>query len=109
MVRNAPIRYPNRQRGGELWTPTFSSWISAAAPGGRSSLTPRAAPPASATASGPIASRSRPGGAEFDPAAFWQTLCAAAREAIARAGVRSDQIAAITATSQRQGNVFLDE
>ena len=49
-----------------------------------------------------------PGGCEFAPDRFWALLCAATREAIARAGIPPTAVRAISATSMREGFVLLD-
>lgn len=49
-----------------------------------------------------------PLGSEFDPGAMWATLARTTRLALARAGVAPDSVRAISATSQRDGVVFLD-
>ncbi|MDI3280403.1 MAG: FGGY family carbohydrate kinase [Bacillota bacterium] len=46
---------------------------------------------------------------EFDPALFWAELCQALAEARQQAGVEASQIAAVSATGQREGIVLLDE
>nr|MDQ6906545.1 FGGY family carbohydrate kinase [Chloroflexota bacterium] len=49
-----------------------------------------------------------PGGCAFAPDRFWALLCAATREAIARAGIPTTAVRAISATSMREGFVLLD-
>jgi autoinducer 2 (AI-2) kinase len=49
-----------------------------------------------------------PLGREFNPAVFWDTVCQVSQESIGKAGVRSSDIVAVSAASQRQGVVFLD-
>lgn len=44
----------------------------------------------------------------FDTGGNWRLICECIREAIARAGVRSDAIAAVSATSMREGMVCYD-
>jgi sugar (pentulose or hexulose) kinase len=44
----------------------------------------------------------------FDPQFYWQCLAESAREVMARAGIRPDQVLAVSSTSQREGAVFLD-
>jgi len=51
----------------------------------------------------------QPGGAEFAPQEFWVVLSTLIRKTIAKAGISSDQILAISSTSQREGVVFLDK
>ncbi len=46
---------------------------------------------------------------EFSPNEVWDTACLLIREALDRAGLMSGEIAAISATSQRQGMVALDK
>lgn len=48
------------------------------------------------------------GAAEFSPESFWRILAGAARTAMQMAGAAPADVTAVTATSQRQGNVFLD-
>jgi autoinducer 2 (AI-2) kinase len=50
-----------------------------------------------------------PLGKEFDADAFWGILAAGARQCLVEAGVAPGQVAAVSATSQRQGMVFLDD
>ena len=45
---------------------------------------------------------------EFDPAQVWTCVCGLLMDALRDARASPDQIAAVTATSQRQGVVFLD-
>ena len=45
---------------------------------------------------------------EFDPDETWETISGLAAEALEAAGIVPDDLAAVTATSQRQGVVFLD-
>ena len=47
-------------------------------------------------------------GREFDPAQFWHLICATVMEAVSKANVNAEDIAGISATSQREGAVFLD-
>lgn len=49
-----------------------------------------------------------PLGREFHPAAFWGTICANVRQAMRAAGIAAGGLAGISATSQREGAVFLD-
>jgi autoinducer 2 (AI-2) kinase len=49
-----------------------------------------------------------PMGKEFDPAAFWDLLAGAARDCLRQAGISAERVAAVSATSQREGMVFLD-
>lgn len=44
----------------------------------------------------------------FDPDAFWDTLAELTREALAKAGIRGEQVVAVSSTSQREACVFLD-
>ncbi len=53
-----------------------------------------------------MAAEAAPWGRQFDPERFWDTICEAAQEALATAGL--DDVAAIAATGQRQATVFLD-
>jgi autoinducer 2 (AI-2) kinase len=46
--------------------------------------------------------------AMFDPDAFWDILAALIREALAKAGIRGEQVVAVSSTSQREACVFLD-
>jgi len=48
------------------------------------------------------------GALDFDCAANWQLLCDCVRQSIERAGIRADQIAAVSSTSMRQGIVCFD-
>jgi autoinducer 2 (AI-2) kinase len=50
-----------------------------------------------------------PFGRAFDPQHYWQCLAESAREAMAKAGIRPDQVIAVSSTSQREGAVFLDK
>lgn len=50
-----------------------------------------------------------PLGRELDPAEFWDIICQIIGEAIKKATIIPDEIIAISATSQRQGVVFLDK
>lgn len=49
-----------------------------------------------------------PLGRSFDADYYWRCLAEAAREAMARGGVRPEQVIAVSSTSQREGAVFLD-
>ncbi|MBC7264430.1 MAG: FGGY-family carbohydrate kinase [Chloroflexi bacterium] len=49
-----------------------------------------------------------PFGSEFDPGEMWTTLARTTRRALSRAGIAPDLVCAISATSQRDGVVFLD-
>lgn len=49
-----------------------------------------------------------PLGSEFDPAQVWATLARTTRRALSQAGVAPAAVRAISATSQRDGVVFLD-
>ena len=46
---------------------------------------------------------------EFVPKAFWDVICRLIREAIAKIGIPPGDVIAVSAASQRQGMVFLDE
>jgi sugar (pentulose or hexulose) kinase len=48
-------------------------------------------------------------GHEFQPEELWQTLCQIIRRALAEAGINPEHIRGISATSQREGAVFLDK
>lgn len=50
-----------------------------------------------------------PFGRAFDPQYYWQCLAESAREAMAKAHIRPDQVIAVSSTSQREGAVFLDK
>jgi autoinducer-2 kinase len=50
-----------------------------------------------------------PGSQVFDTQANWGLICECIREAVARAGVRSDSILAVSATSMREGMVCYDD
>lgn len=50
----------------------------------------------------------RPGVVEHDPEALWSTQLAVAREAIARAGVGADDVAAIGIANQRETTILWD-
>ena len=43
----------------------------------------------------------QPGWVEHDPATLWETQLGVAREVLAKAGVRADEVAAIGLTNQR--------
>ena len=45
----------------------------------------------------------------FDCAANWQLICRCIKQAVAQAGIQASQIAAISATSMREGIVLYDE
>ena len=49
-----------------------------------------------------------PLGREFPPDATWELVCRLARGALRSAGIRGSAVAAVGATSQREGVVFLD-
>lgn len=49
-----------------------------------------------------------PLGREFDPAAFWNTVCQVTQESVIKAGVNPSDILAVSSASQRHGVVFLD-
>lgn len=48
------------------------------------------------------------GAVDFDCAANWQLLCDCIRQSIERAGIRADEIAAVSSTSMRQGIACFD-
>jgi len=50
-----------------------------------------------------------PLGREFDPELFWHLICVTVKEAINKARINAGDIVGISATSQREGVVFLDE
>lgn len=50
-----------------------------------------------------------PLGREFNPAAFWDTVCQVSRQSISEAGIKPSDIVAVSAASQRHGVVFLDK
>src|SRR5689334_16329732 len=50
-----------------------------------------------------------PGSAVFDTERAWSLICACVQEAIDRAGISARQIAAVTATSMREGIVLYDQ
>lgn len=49
-----------------------------------------------------------PLGKEFDPNFFWRLICQSVRKAINDANISAKEIVAVSATSQREGMVFLD-
>lgn len=49
-----------------------------------------------------------PMGREFDPEALWGAVCRVVRNAIKNSQIQQSNIAAVSATAQRQGMVFLD-
>ena len=49
-----------------------------------------------------------PGGQDFDVAAGWRAIAACVRDALAGAGVMGSQVAAVAATSMREGVVIYD-
>ncbi len=49
-----------------------------------------------------------PGGVELNPRLFWDILCGQIKKAVAKAKISSHQIAGISSTSMREGNVLLD-
>lgn len=51
----------------------------------------------------------QPGGFSFDPDLFWHTLGETAREVMKRANIAPSQVAAVSATSLREGFVLLDD
>jgi len=50
-----------------------------------------------------------PGSAVFDTDTAWTLICECIQEVLNRAGIRPDQIAAVTATSMREGMVLYDD
>ena len=50
-----------------------------------------------------------PGSAVFDTEKAWSLICACVQEALGRAGISAQQIAAVTATSMREGVVLYDQ
>lgn len=50
-----------------------------------------------------------PLGKEFDPDAFWHIICQSIKETLNSASIKAGDIAGISATSQREGTVFLDK
>jgi len=50
-----------------------------------------------------------PMGHEFQPDELWQALCQVIRRALAEAGINPAHIRGVSATSQREGAVFLDK
>lgn len=50
-----------------------------------------------------------PLGREFDPAAFWQVICQLVRQALKEAGLSAADVVGVSATSQREGVIFLDK
>ena len=50
-----------------------------------------------------------PMGHEFQPEELWRTLCQVIREALTEAKIRPEHIRGVSATSQREGAVFLDQ
>ncbi len=48
-----------------------------------------------------------PLGREFAPSSFWSLICDSIKEAVVKAGIQPQQIVSVSATSQRQGVVFL--
>ena len=50
-----------------------------------------------------------PGSAVFDTEKAWNLICACIQEAISSAGISAGQIAAVTATSMREGIVLYDQ
>ncbi len=51
----------------------------------------------------------QPGGAQFNPQAFWDILASLIRKSIKKSGIDPAQIVGISSTSHREGVVFLDE
>ncbi|MBI4187141.1 MAG: hypothetical protein HY530_06555 [Chloroflexi bacterium] len=49
-----------------------------------------------------------PLGREFDPDAFWRIICHNVRQALGEAGISAKSVVGVSATSQREGAVFLD-
>jgi sugar (pentulose or hexulose) kinase len=50
-----------------------------------------------------------PLGKEFAPDAFWRTICATMNQAFRGGGIEAKDITSVSATSQREGVVFLDK
>ena len=50
-----------------------------------------------------------PLGKEFSPVSFWGIICDSVKEVVSKAGIHTQEIAGVSATSQRQGAVFLDK
>ncbi|MFQ5996202.1 MAG: FGGY-family carbohydrate kinase [Dehalococcoidales bacterium] len=48
-------------------------------------------------------------GREFSPVSFWGIICDSVKEVVTKAGIHTQEIAGVSATSQRQGAVFLDK
>ena len=46
-------------------------------------------------------------GKEFDPSSFWGIICNCIKEVVSQAGIHAREITGVSATSQRQGVVFL--
>jgi len=51
----------------------------------------------------------RPGWSEQDPNQWWDAVCSATRDVIAKAGVSGDEVTAIGLSGQMHGSVFLGE
>ncbi|HUY01029.1 MAG TPA: FGGY family carbohydrate kinase [Candidatus Deferrimicrobium sp.] len=49
-----------------------------------------------------------PLGKEFNPDKFWEIICKVSKQALKQANLKPDQIRAISATSFREGSVFID-
>ena len=49
-----------------------------------------------------------PGSAVFDTAKNWQLLCESTREALQKANIKPQQVAAVSATSMREGMILYD-
>src|SRR4030067_3088941 len=47
-------------------------------------------------------------GREFSPEYFWRLICEVIKEACPQGGITGQEIAGVSATSQREGIVFLD-
>src|SRR5512146_1007567 len=47
--------------------------------------------------------------AEFDPEEFWKILAETSRAAMAKGGIKPEQVVAVSSTSMREGIVLLDK
>lgn len=50
-----------------------------------------------------------PGGAEYDPDAFWGILCSQIRNAVQDARISGSDVVGVSATAQREAQVYFDE
>ena len=50
-----------------------------------------------------------PLGKEFDPNVFWHIICVSIRQVLKKGNIRANDIVGVSATSQREGAVFLDK